>query len=60
MLDDYHLIQAPAVHQSLGFLIDYLPPQLRLAATGEEPYEPSVGRATSLVANAPAARNASV
>jgi LuxR family transcriptional regulator, maltose regulon positive regulatory protein len=33
VLDDYHLIQAPAVHQSLGFLIDYLPPQLRLVLT---------------------------
>ena len=30
VLDDYHLIQAPAVHASLGFLIDHLPPQLRL------------------------------
>ena len=27
VLDDYHLIQAPAIHQSLGFLMDYLPPQ---------------------------------
>jgi LuxR family transcriptional regulator, maltose regulon positive regulatory protein len=30
VLDDYHLVQAPAVHASLGFLIDHLPPQLRL------------------------------
>jgi LuxR family maltose regulon positive regulatory protein len=30
VLDDYHLIQAPPVHASLGFLIDHLPPQLRL------------------------------
>jgi LuxR family transcriptional regulator, maltose regulon positive regulatory protein len=30
VLDDYHLIQAPQVHGSLGFLIDHLPPQLHL------------------------------
>jgi LuxR family transcriptional regulator, maltose regulon positive regulatory protein len=30
VLDDYHLIQAPQVHASLGFLIDHLPPQLHL------------------------------
>jgi LuxR family transcriptional regulator, maltose regulon positive regulatory protein len=30
VLDDYHLIQAPQVHASLGFLIDHVPPQLHL------------------------------
>jgi LuxR family transcriptional regulator, maltose regulon positive regulatory protein len=30
VLDDYHLIEAPQVHASLGFLIDHLPPQLHL------------------------------
>jgi len=30
VLDDYHLIQAPPIHASLGFLIDHLPAQLRL------------------------------
>ena len=30
VLDDYHLIQSPPVHASLGFLIDHLPPQLQL------------------------------
>jgi ATP/maltotriose-dependent transcriptional regulator MalT len=30
VLDDYHLVQAPQVHASLGFLIDHLPPQLHL------------------------------
>ncbi|HEX8134590.1 MAG TPA: helix-turn-helix transcriptional regulator, partial [Actinomycetes bacterium] len=30
MLDDYHLIQAAAVHQSLRFLLEHLPAQLRL------------------------------
>src|SRR5215218_5981673 len=30
LLDEYHLIQSPPVHASLGFLIDHLPPQLQL------------------------------
>jgi LuxR family transcriptional regulator, maltose regulon positive regulatory protein len=30
VLDHYHLVQAPPVHASLGFLIDHLPPQLWL------------------------------
>src|SRR6266545_4755686 len=30
MVDDYHLIQAPPVHQSLGFLLEHLPGSLRL------------------------------
>jgi ATP/maltotriose-dependent transcriptional regulator MalT len=30
VLDDYHLIQAPAVHDSLALLLERLPPQLRL------------------------------
>jgi LuxR family transcriptional regulator, maltose regulon positive regulatory protein len=30
VLDDYHLIQAPPVHQSLGFLLEHLPASLRL------------------------------
>jgi LuxR family transcriptional regulator, maltose regulon positive regulatory protein len=29
-LDDYHLIQARSVHQSLGFLLEHLPASLRL------------------------------
>jgi LuxR family maltose regulon positive regulatory protein len=33
LLDDYHLVQAPPVHASLGFLIEHLPPQLRLVVT---------------------------
>ena len=28
VVDDYHLIQAPAVHASLGFLLEHLPPSL--------------------------------
>jgi LuxR family transcriptional regulator, maltose regulon positive regulatory protein len=30
VLDDYHLIQAPAVHESVGFLLGHLPSCLRL------------------------------
>ena len=30
VLDDYHVIAAPAIHQSLAFLLEHLPPQLRL------------------------------
>ncbi len=30
ILDDYHVITAPAIHQLLAYLLDYLPPSLRL------------------------------
>jgi LuxR family transcriptional regulator, maltose regulon positive regulatory protein len=30
VLDDYHLIQSPAVHTSVEFLLQHLPPSLRL------------------------------
>jgi LuxR family transcriptional regulator, maltose regulon positive regulatory protein len=30
VLDDYHLVQSPRIHASLGFLLDHLPPSLRL------------------------------
>jgi LuxR family transcriptional regulator, maltose regulon positive regulatory protein len=30
MLDDYHLIDTPAIHQSLAFLLDHLPRRLHL------------------------------
>ena len=30
VLDDYHLIEAPPVHESVAFLLDRLPPGLRL------------------------------
>jgi LuxR family maltose regulon positive regulatory protein len=33
VLDDYHLVQAPQVHQSLEFLLAHLPPGLRLVLT---------------------------
>jgi LuxR family transcriptional regulator, maltose regulon positive regulatory protein len=30
VLDDYHVIASPAIHESLAFLLDHLPPQLHL------------------------------
>jgi LuxR family maltose regulon positive regulatory protein len=36
ILDDYHLIDAEQVHESLGFLIENLPPQLHLVITTRE------------------------
>ena len=32
-LDDYHVIDAPAVHEAVTFLLDNLPPQVTLAMT---------------------------
>ncbi|MFZ0546483.1 MAG: hypothetical protein WAM60_13645, partial [Candidatus Promineifilaceae bacterium] len=39
VLDDYHLITDPSIHQSLTFLLDHLPPLLHfvLACRGEPP-----------------------
>ncbi len=38
ILDDYHLITSPAIHQILAFLLDHQPPQMRLAiATRKDP-----------------------
>jgi len=31
VLDDYQSINLPAIHEGLGFLLDHLPPQVRLA-----------------------------
>jgi LuxR family maltose regulon positive regulatory protein len=33
VLDDYHVIDAAPVHEAVGFLLDHLPPQLRLVVT---------------------------
>jgi LuxR family maltose regulon positive regulatory protein len=33
ILDDYHVIDTPAIHEALLFLIDHLPPQLHLVLT---------------------------
>ena len=41
VLDDYHLIDAQAIHDGLGFLLDHLPPQVHLVmATREDPHLP--------------------
>lgn len=38
VLDDYHTITAPAIHEAVTFLLDHQPPQLRLVlSTREEP-----------------------
>jgi len=38
VLDDYHLLTAPEIHQTLTFLLDHQPPQLHLAiATRKDP-----------------------
>ena len=38
VLDDYHVINAPAVHEALSFLLEYLPPQMHLViATRADP-----------------------
>jgi LuxR family transcriptional regulator, maltose regulon positive regulatory protein len=34
VLDDYHVITAPEIHQALKLLIDHLPPNLRLVIAG--------------------------
>ena len=33
VLDDYHLIEAPAIHQAMAFLLDHLPPRVHLVIT---------------------------
>ena len=33
VLDDYHVIETPAIHQALTFLLEQLPPQLHLVIT---------------------------
>ena len=30
VLDDYHAVELPAIHDSLNYLIDHLPPQMTL------------------------------
>ena len=38
VLDDYHVLQSPAIHAGMTFLLDHLPPQLHLViATREDP-----------------------
>lgn len=39
IINDYHLIEEPSIHQALAFLIEHLPPKLHfvLVARGEPP-----------------------
>ncbi len=39
VLDDYHVITAPSIHQSLSYLVEHLPPQMHLviAARSDPP-----------------------
>ncbi|HVO41042.1 MAG TPA: AAA family ATPase, partial [Aggregatilineales bacterium] len=30
VLDDYHAVKTPAIHEAMAFLVDHLPPQLRI------------------------------
>ena len=34
VLDDYHLIEDPSIHQALTFLLDHLPPTLHFVLAG--------------------------
>lgn len=36
VLDDYHVIDTPAIHTALGFLLDHLPPTLHLVIASRE------------------------
>jgi LuxR family transcriptional regulator, maltose regulon positive regulatory protein len=41
VLDDYHLVESPEVQESLGFLLDHLPPRLHLViASRSDPAVP--------------------
>ncbi|HEX6605776.1 MAG TPA: AAA family ATPase, partial [Chloroflexia bacterium] len=44
VLDDYHVIDAPAIHQALAFLIEHLPPHLHLVLAGRADPPLPVGR----------------
>ena len=43
VLDDYHVISSPLVHESLGFLLEHRPPGLQLALTSRS--DPPLGLA---------------
>src|SRR5881397_994239 len=47
VLDDYHAIDSKQIDNALTFLIEHLPPQMRLViATREDPDLPQIGRAS--------------
>src|SRR5205814_1963619 len=37
VLDDYHLITAPPIHQGIAFLLNHQPPQLHIVIAGRPP-----------------------
>jgi LuxR family maltose regulon positive regulatory protein len=44
VLDDYHIVESPAVHEGMAFLLDHLPPRLHLAIiTRADPPLPLAG-----------------
>ncbi|MBN1138444.1 MAG: AAA family ATPase [Anaerolineae bacterium] len=45
VLDDYHLIKAPPVHQAVSFLLDHLPPHLHLTIASRSAPPPAPGPA---------------
>jgi LuxR family maltose regulon positive regulatory protein len=34
LLDDYHVIESPEIHEGIGFLLEHLPPRLHLVLVG--------------------------
>jgi LuxR family maltose regulon positive regulatory protein len=36
VLDDYHLIRDPSIHEAMTFLLDHMPPRLHLVIVGRE------------------------
>ncbi|MDH3676610.1 MAG: tetratricopeptide repeat protein, partial [Anaerolineae bacterium] len=44
VLDDYHVITLPAIHEALTFLLDHLPPQMHLVITSRADLPLSLSR----------------
>jgi len=44
VLDDYHVITSQAIHDALGFLLDHLPPAMRLVIAGRTDPPLSISR----------------
>jgi LuxR family maltose regulon positive regulatory protein len=57
VLDDYHVVHAPDIHEAMAFLVDHLPPQLRLviATRSDPPFPVSRLRARGQLAEVRAA-----
>ena len=48
VLDDYHVVETPAIHAALTFLIDHLPPQMHLMITSRSDPPLPLARAASI------------